>query len=220
MDRITWLGHAAFMIETKGKVVLLDPWITGNPSSPLKGPGDIKKADYVLVTHDHRDHGLDDGLEICKKHSAQLICTTEMAKKADGLGIKVTSGNLGGNIKVGALQVFFTPAIHVSAVAPCGFVLLVGGQAIYYSGDTAFFSDMEYVSRRASLDWALLPIGSVYTMGPVEASWAVRKLRPKRVIPCHYDTFDNIRQDPQVFCRLVEGLTEPVVISPGQTAQL
>ncbi len=220
MDRITWLGHAAFMLEIQEEVFLLDPWIQDNPSTPLNGLGDITRADYVLITHDHRDHGLIDGLEICQRHGAVLICTTELAKKAEGRGIEVVAGNLGGRLAIGGIQIVYTPAVHVSSVAPCGFVLLAGELAIYYSGDTAFFSDMEYIARGNPLDWALLPIGSTYTMGPTEASWAVELMRPRNVIPCHYNTFDSIRQDPKAFSELVGDLTETTIVSPGQAAPL
>lgn len=217
MGEITWLGHAAFMVEIKGRVFLFDPWIRGNPSTPLSGLADIKKADFVFVTHDHRDHGLSDGLEICENHGATLVCTTDLAKTAVGRDIKVVSGNLGGQIEIDDIEIFFTPAVHVSPVLPCGFVLVIGELAIYHAGDTAFFSDMEYIARQHQLDWAFLPIGSTYTMGPADASKAVEKLEPQKVIPCHFNTFDSIKQDPKAFNELVEGPTEVIIISPGES---
>ncbi len=217
MGKITWLGHAAFMLEIKSEVFLFDPWIRDNPATPLKGLEQIERADFVLVTHDHSDHGLDDGLEICRKLGAVLICSTELAKLTEKENIEVISGNLGGEIKIDKVRVLFTPASHASSVPPCGFVVTVEGFTVYHAGDTAFFSDMESIRRKRSLDWAFLPIGSAYTMGPVEASWAIEKLMPRRVIPCHYNTFDRIRQDPRKFEQMVKDKTNVIILSPGQS---
>lgn len=205
------------MLELEDQVFLFDPWIRGNPATPFKGIEDIERADFVLVTHEHRDHGLDDGLEICQKLGAILVCTTELAKAASGKDIEVISGNLGGEVEVGTARVFFTPAIHVSSVIPCGFVITADDFSIYHAGDTAFFSDMGLVSKKYELDWAFLPIGSVYTMGPEEASWAVEVLKPRNVIPCHYGTFDRIKQDPEQFRLRVESKANVVILSPGQS---
>lgn len=217
MGKITWLGHAAFMLEVKDRVIFFDPWIRGNPATPLKGLEDINRANLVLITHNHRDHGLDDGLEICRRLGAIMICTTELERLVSNDDIKIVSGNLGGQVQVDDLCVLFTPAFHISSVAPCGFVVMAEGLTVYHSGDTAFFSDMELIRRRYVLDWAFLPIGSVYTMGPVEASWAVERLQPRKVIPCHYNTFPRIEQDPEGFRQLVEPPTDVIILSPGQS---
>lgn len=220
MGKITWLGHATFMLEIRDNILLFDPWITGNPCTPLKNRESIERADFVLVTHDHGDHGLDDGLDICQRVGATLICTTELAKTAIDKNIEVVSGNLGGQVEIGDFKVLFTPAIHVSSVQPCGFVVATKGLTIYHAGDTAFFADMEWIGKKYILDWAFLPIGSVYTMGPMEAVWAVERLGPGKVIPCHYNTYDRIRQDPEEFKEMVGNKAEVVVLSPGQSISI
>ena len=104
---------------------------------------------------------------------------------------------------------------------PTGIVLDVGGYRIYHAGDTALFSDMRLIGD-LGLDLALLPIGDNYTMGPADAVEAIKLLRPKYVMPIHFDTFPLLAQDAGAFKRLVEESTSArvLVLKPGATAQL
>lgn len=214
--RLTWLGHAAFQLEGGGKVVLIDPWITGNPRSPLKSPADIVRADVVCVSHEHGDHGFDDAVEICRRTGAVFVSFFDLAQKAHARGVSVVGGNVGGTVPVvDGVRVSFTLAFH--AVPVVGFVVHLNGGTIYHAGDTCLFSDMRLIGEKFPLDVALLHIGGYFTMDPADAARAVELLRPKVAIPIHYGTFPPIEQDPQEFARLVGDRARVVILKPGET---
>lgn len=220
MLKITWLGHAAFqVVSEREEVVLFDPWITDNPTSPLKGVADIQKADIVCVTHDHDDHGLDDAVAICKRHEACFIGIHELAVEAEQRGVKcVIGGNLGGTVTTPTdISVTFTPAFHSSSRGtPCGFIVHLSEGPIYFSGDTAVFGDMNLLAKLYLPKVVLVPIGSTYTMGPREAAEAIRMLYPKVAIPYHFGTFPVIEQDAEEFKKLVGEAAEVKILKPGE----
>jgi len=200
MVKITFLGHAAFKIETDKYTFLVDPWIKGNPSSPYKSYKEIEKADFVLVTHDHADHGFEDAAKICKKTKATFVGVFELAQLAGKKGCSVLGGNIGGEIQKGDVKIYFTQAIHSSNIAsPCGFIIDTPEITFYHTGDTSFYSDMEYLSRLYTIDIMMLPICSNYMMGITEAVWAVEKVKPKIAIPCHYDAIPALNANPEEF---------------------
>jgi L-ascorbate metabolism protein UlaG (beta-lactamase superfamily) len=214
--RLTWLGHAAFQLEGAGKVVLIDPWITGNPRSPLKSPADIARADVVCVSHEHSDHGFEDAVEICRRTGAIFVSFFDLAQKAQARGVSTVGGNVGGTVPVvEGVRVSFTLAFH--AVPVVGFVVHVDGVNIYHAGDTCLFSDMRLIGEKFPLDVALLHIGGYFTMDPADAARAVELLHPKVAIPIHYGTFPLIDQDPREFVRLVGDRARVVILQPGQT---
>jgi L-ascorbate metabolism protein UlaG (beta-lactamase superfamily) len=212
---ITWLGHAAFQLEWAGKVVLIDPFITGNPKSPLRSPSEIERADVVCVSHEHGDHGFEDAVEICRRTGAVFVSFFDLAQKAAERGVRIVGGNVGGTVPVvEGIRVSFTLAFH--AVPVVGFVVHLDGLNIYHAGDTCLFSDMRLIGEKFPLDVALLHIGGYFTMDPADAAKAVELLRPRVVIPMHYGTFPPIEQDPQEFVRLVGERSQVVVLQPGQ----
>jgi len=217
---VTWLGHAAFMIVVNGKNLLFDPWIEGNPRSPLGSYRDIKNVDYILVSHDHRDHGLEDGAKISGTTGAAFVGVFELANRAKDLGAaKILPGNIGGIIVHKDMEIFLSSAYHSCDLGvPCGFVVRTGGTTIYHAGDTSLFRDMELIADRWNIDLALLPIGSTYTMDPYDAMRAVKLLNPKKVIPMHYNTFPQVEQDPGKFRELVHATCRNctvIVMEPG-----
>ena len=163
-DRVTirWLGHAAFILKIGGRTFVFDPWIDGNPASPLTSCEEIEDADYVLVSHDHRDHGLVDGVNICRRTGAKFVGIFELVNRAKEMGpVNALPGNLGGIISDGGVDIALVRAYHSSAVGtPCGFIVSCDGFTAYHAGDTALFSDMRLLGERWSIDLALLPIGS------------------------------------------------------------
>jgi L-ascorbate metabolism protein UlaG (beta-lactamase superfamily) len=220
---ITWLGHNAWSIEVAGTTILLDPFLNDSPTSPVKA--DAVKANYILLSHGHGDH-LGDTVAIAKRTGATVITNFEVGEwlKKKGLADdKVVGMNPGGGIQQPFGHVKFTIAHHSSSLpdgtyggVPGGFVLKFAESRVYFACDTALFLDMKMISS-GGLDLAVLPIGDLYTMGPEDSIDAIKLLNPKRIAPCHYNTFPAIRQDARAWAERVRSHTgaEPIVLEPG-----
>ncbi|MEM2880225.1 MAG: metal-dependent hydrolase [Candidatus Bathyarchaeia archaeon] len=220
MAKVTWFGHAAFQIELAGKTVLIDPWLNGNPTSPIKA-SEIGKADVVYVTHDHGDH-LGDAIDICKRTGATFVSTFELGNYAKENGVTNVMGlNIGGCVEVKGIKLHMVQAFHTSSKgAPTGVVVEGEGKTVYHAGDTGLFMDMKLIGQLYRLDLALLPIGGYYTMGVLEAAEAVKLLKPKVVIPMHYKTFPVLAQSADEFVEKVKKKvpkTKVVVLNPGES---
>jgi L-ascorbate metabolism protein UlaG (beta-lactamase superfamily) len=198
--KLTWLGHATFRIETPGgKIVIVDPWIMGNPACPEKDK-DIQKVDVLLCTHGHGDH-IGDAVEIVKKHNPKVIGIFELCGWLQKKGAKQTSPmNKGGTQTVDDIQVTMVHADHSCGIQDgdeivyggeaCGYVIeFVNGLKIYHAGDTNVFGDMHIIRELYAPDLVMLPIGDHFTMGPREAAYACNLLKAKTVIPMHFATF-------------------------------
>ena len=216
---LTWLGHSCFRIDVAGTMVLIDPFITGNPSAKVKA--DELYPDIIAVTHGHNDH-LGDTVEIAKRTGCTVVCIHELSKYLKSKDVKTEGMNIGGTVKIGDLSFTMTDARHSSSIdeagreidggRAAGFIIKAGERSVYHAGDTGLFGDMELISRLYSPDVAILPIGGRYTMGPEDAALAVEMLRPKTVVPMHYNTFGVISQDPQVFAGYVKTVSDADVI--------
>ncbi|MBS7636226.1 metal-dependent hydrolase [Candidatus Bathyarchaeota archaeon] len=220
MAEVTWLGHAAFKIEMGGKTVLIDPWLDGNPASPVKA-SEIDRADIVYVTHDHGDH-LGDAVNICKRTNATFVSTFELGNYAGESGVKDVVGlNIGGCAEVKGVKLYMVQAFHTCLRgAPTGVVVEAGSKRVYHAGDTGLFGDMKLIGQLYKLDLALLPIGGYYTMGALEAAEAVRLLKPKAVVPMHYKTFPVLAQSAEEFIKKVKRRAPKVrvaVLNPGES---
>lgn len=225
MGGITWYGHACTLVELDYIKVLIDPWVT-NPLSPYKSVEDFIKdvgnIDYIVVTHDHGDHvgNTVELLQLLKDTKLVSIyeLATELGSKA---GIdRVIGANIGGPIRLGKITAVLTPAHHSSSIGdPTGVVLIGSEGSVYHAGDTGLLAELTLLKELYNITVALLPIGGHFTMGVKEAIKATELLRPKYVIPIHYNTFDVIRADPEEFKRGVEGLgigTEVIILKPGE----
>ena len=220
MAKIRWLGHAGFEIELEGKIVLVDPWLNGNPKAACK-PSEIERADIVCVTHDHGDH-MGDSVEICKRTGAVFLGTYELASQAQKNGVKEAMGfNIGGTVNVKGINVTMVQAFHTcGSGAPTGFIIRGEGKTVYHAGDTGIFGDMKLIGEIYKPDVALLPIGDYYTMGALQASEAVKLIKPKIVVPMHYMTFPVLAQSADEFVDLVKEKTPEVrvvVLNPGES---
>jgi len=226
MVKITWLGHAAFLLEGS-KTVLIDPFISGNPSSPVR-PQDLK-PDVIAVTHGHGDH-LGDTVEIAKENNCPVVCIHELSRILTDAGINAVGMNIGGTANVRDVLFTMTPALHsadvemdgkiISAGCAAGFVVELDGVRVYHAGDTGVFYDMKLIGEIYQPDVAMLPIGGWYTMGPKEATKAVEIIKPKVVVPMHYGTFPVISTSPEEFSKLVKICcpeVEVIILKPGES---
>lgn len=227
---ITWLGHATFLITTAaGKKILVDPWTINNPACPdeLKDPGPV---DVMLITHGHFDH-IDDAVELGKTNGSTIAAIAETAGWLGKKGLTdLIDFNKGGTVSIAGCKVHMVHAVHSCGITDgdeiiyggeaCGFVIeLENGFRIYHAGDTAVFSDMALIGKLLAPDWALLPIGDHYTMGPRSAAEAIRLLGVKNVIPMHFGTFPVLTGTPEQLRKEagdVAGL-EIVELAPGKT---
>lgn len=215
MMTFNYYGHACFLIDTGKEKLLFEPFLTGNDKAAIAA-GDVS-CDYILLSHAHADH-LGDADSIAARTGAAVIAIPEVI----GLFSKEVTHfypmNLGGTVKLPFGKVTMVPALHSSGVAggvACGFLIqFTSGVNVYYAGDTALFGDMKLIGEKADIDYAVLPIGDNYTMGPEDAVKAAQLLQAKRVIPVHYNTWPVIGQDPAAFEAMAEESGVAVHIVP------
>lgn len=224
MVKLTYYSHDCWEIESEGKKIIIDPFITDNPLAPVKA-SDIK-VDAILVTHGHGDH-LGDAVEISRSCQAPIIGVFELVSYVTSKGATGHPLHIGGGFQFDFGHVKATIAHHGSGAPdgsylgnPCGFVITTGGKKIYHSGDTGLFLDMKLIGEMNPLDAALLPIGDNFTMGIDDAVKAVEFLKPKIAIPMHYDTFDVIKADPNEFVKKIKPPAKGIVMSPGSNLEL
>lgn len=219
MATIRWLSHAAFEIIHDKKIVLIDPYLTGNPLAPVRA-SEISKADIVCVTHDHHDH-LGDAIDICKRTGATFVGIGELSQYAQSEGVKSVVGmNIGGTVEVKGIKISMVQALH-SAIrgSPVGFVINLDGTKIYHAGDTALFSDMKIIGQLYEPKLACLPIGGHYTAGPKEAAEAARLINSKVVIPMHYMGSPVLAKSADEFVSIVKEKNPGIkvaVLKPGE----
>src|SRR3984885_12816736 len=225
--KITWLGHATFRVETPGgKIILIDPWVMGNPACPTT-ERKVKKVDIMLCTHGHFDH-IGDAVEIANQHNPKVVGIPEMCGWLEKKGVKQVLGmNKGGTQTVDDIKVTMVHADHSCGIQDgdeliyggeaCGYVVeFANGLKIYHAGDANVFGDMAIIRELYAPEIAMLPIGDHYTMGPREAAYACNLLKPKYVIPMHFGTFPALIGTPNALHKLVPGI-EIVEMTPGET---
>lgn len=225
--KISYHGHSVVKIETGGKTILIDPFITGNGNTDLKA--DEVYADVILLSHGHNDH-VGDTVALAKKHDALVIAPFELASFLGRAGINSHPMHIGGAHVFDFGTVKLTQAFHGSSYEtedgqiiytgmPSGILFKAEGKTIYHAGDTALFSDMKMIGERNEIDVAFLPIGDNFTMGPEDAATAAVWLRAKTVVPIHYNTFPLIEQDPIKFVNLLPAGVGKV-LNPGESFEI
>ncbi|HEY3474034.1 MAG TPA: metal-dependent hydrolase [Anaerolineales bacterium] len=224
--KLTWYGHAALGLETDGHKIVVDPYLSENPAASISP--DAVEADFILISHGHDDH-LGDSVAIAQRTKALVISVNEIALWFGNQGIESHGQHIGGGYKYPFGYLKLTLALHGSELPdgssggnPCGFLLTTNdGKKIYMAQDTGLFGDMKLIGEE-EIDLALVPIGDNFTMGPDDALRAVKLVRPKVVIPIHYNTFDLIAQDADAWAERVrqETDTQAVVLKPGESYSL
>jgi L-ascorbate metabolism protein UlaG (beta-lactamase superfamily) len=223
---VTWLGHAAFRVDSpNGKRVYVDPWLD-NPKAP-EGEKEPERVDVVAVTHGHDDH-VGSAVDISKKFSPEIIAMIELKSWLGDQGANVgemPGANKGGTVDVDGIKFTMVNAFHSGSTPdggyggePCGIVITFeNGTAVYFAGDTCVFGDMQLIGRIYRPDVAVLPIGGHFTMDPREAGVALELLGARQCIPCHYGTFPLLAGTPDELRQHAPDGVEILEMQPGQT---
>ncbi|MBK3493586.1 metal-dependent hydrolase [Viridibacillus sp. YIM B01967] len=225
--KISYHGHSIVKIQVNGYTILIDPFIKGNQLTDLKV--EDQKPDVILLTHGHNDH-VGDTVEIAIAADALVVAPYELANYLSWQGVKTHPMHIGGSYVFDFGKVKLTQAFHGSSYTtedneiiytgmPSGILFFAEGKTIFHAGDTALFSDMKLIGERHPIDVAFLPIGDNFTMGPEDAACAAAFLKPKMVVPVHYNTFPLIVQDPHNFAEIVS-TTEVIVMNPGDELEV
>lgn len=233
--RITWLGHATFLLTgPDGETVLVDPFVVSNPSCPEKLQS-FSRLDVIAITHGHLDH-MADAAQIYHQHQPVVVAIVEVAVWLRGQGIPpeaVTEMNKGGTVDVGGVKITMVDANHSAGIVegdqmlyggePAGLIFTFSnGTRVYHAGDTNVFSDMQLIGELYHPDIALLPIGDHYTMGPFEAAKACELLAVPRVVPMHYGTWPILVGTPAQLrqeCAQRGVNVEVMALEPGDTLE-
>ncbi|MBZ0178586.1 MAG: metal-dependent hydrolase [Melioribacteraceae bacterium] len=224
--KLRYFSHSAFQITSdSGKIILIDPFITGNPTSPVKA--EELKADFIILTHAHGDH-IGDAFSIADKEKTLFICVNELANYCADKGFKAHNMHIGGGYNFEFGRVKFTIAHHGSLTPdnhyggePAGVIISMDGKTIYHTGDTGLFLDMKLIGEINKIDYMMLPIGDNFTMGISDAVKAVEFVNPAVAIPIHYNTFPVIEADPYEFKSKVEAIgKKAMVLEFGQEIEL
>lgn len=225
MLRLTYHGHSAFSVADGKHSIIIDPFLDGNPVANVNA-SDIN-VDYIVVTHAHGDH-LGDAIPIAKRCNALIIANNEIAEYVKGKGAKAHNMHIGGTVRLPFGWVKLTIAHHGSVTPdgvyggnPAGALVHIDGKTVYHTGDTGLFYDMKMIGEMTPVDVMLCPIGDNYTMGITDAVKAVEFVKPKLVIPMHYNTWPVIAANPEEFVQRVASMgTKGKVLKFGESLEV
>jgi L-ascorbate metabolism protein UlaG (beta-lactamase superfamily) len=219
-NTIQYIGHSAFYINTNTNGILIDPFISQNPSAVFNTNNKISD---IFVTHGHADH-LGDAIPLSKQHNAPITTIFELANYCARNNAIANPINFGGKINYEWGNAIFLPAFHSNsspdgqyAGMPASILFEINGTKIYHAGDTCLNTEMKMIGELYSPDIALLPIGSVYTMDIDHAVLAAKWLNAKKVIPMHYNTFGAINVNIKEFEEKIKSQNiQPIILKSGE----
>ncbi|MDX1521496.1 MAG: metal-dependent hydrolase [Anaerolineae bacterium] len=224
--KYTYIGHGTHSLEIGGKMVLVDPFFTSNPSTEVTA--DSVNPDFILVSHGHFDH-VEDVVAIAQRTGATVISNFEIVDWVQKQGIeKAHPQHIGGGFNHDFGHLKLTIAHHGSGLPdgsnggnPAGLLISAEGKKIYLACDTGLFLDMQLYGEEG-IDLFVTPIGDNFTMGPDDALRAVKLVKPKVVVPCHYNTWPPIVQDGDAWAARVEAETDAKAhaLKPGESLDI
>lgn len=226
--KLSWLGHSGFRIEIEDKVLLLDPWLSGNPMFDAERRAEaIAGATHVLLTHGHGDHSADT-VAIAQELGIPVVGIYDLMTHWQGKhGIEVVGFNKGGTVRLGDVAITMVSATHSSSYAgsegpvycgtEAGYMIAGEGRTIYVSGDTDVMADMAIFEDLHHPEIGILCAGGHFTMDMKRAAYAARKFFDFQVvIPCHYRTFPLLEQSADALAAALPGVRviEPQLLEP------
>ena len=224
--KITWFGHSAFALEAGGKKLLIDPFLSGNPTFNAGAEGAAAKARYeaaiagtthVVLTHGHNDH-VGDVIDICRRHKPVVFSNYDLGvwlmgkigNGGDGAAFELM--NSGGTVESAGVSVTLTKADHSSGEIENGnaqalglpngaIIRMPGAPVVWHLGDTDIYSDMKLFNDLHKPEVVCIPIGDRFTMGPRTAAYAATHFltHARTLLPCHWGTFGLLTGTPEAF---------------------
>lgn len=223
--KIIYHGHSFVQIENNNYSILIDPFVTGNPTAITNI--DNLKCNFVILTHGHGDH-ISDAIAIAKKYRAKVISSFEIANYAGKFEVGAHPLGIGGGYNFPFGRVKLTIAHHSSSFPdgsyagnPAGVIITTDGKTIYHAGDTGLFYDMKLIGEMHKIDCAFLPIGDNFTMGIDDAVKAAEFINAEITVPIHFNTFDIIKANPEDFKKKVESIGKKCrIINIGDSIEI
>jgi L-ascorbate metabolism protein UlaG (beta-lactamase superfamily) len=222
--KITWFGHSAFRLDFADKVVLIDPFFTGNPAFDGSRDPAAEGATHILITHGHGDH-VGDAVEIAKATGAKVVTNFDLCMYLARQGLQnFDPMNTGGTTDQGGFTVTLVRADHSAGLVETGvnfplgsangvIVKAPGEPTVYHMGDTDIFGDMGLINEIHQPNVAMVPIGDRFTMGPDVAALAVQRyFKLQAAIPCHYGSFPFIEPNADRFVAAMDGKGTQVIV--------
>ncbi|MEO0912163.1 MAG: metal-dependent hydrolase [Pseudomonadota bacterium] len=205
--KLTWLGHSGFRVEIADQVLLIDPWLTGNPMFEGQDrAAAIAGATAILITHAHFDHA-GEAVALSRETGAPLVGIFDLMEYWETTEkVKTVKFHKGGTVELGSVAVTLVNAVHSSTLdgpdgfkvagSEAGFMIAGEGHTIYVSGDTDVTADMGIFEALHQPDIGILCVGGHFTMDQRRAAYAAKTFfNFKTIVPCHYKTFPMLAQD-------------------------
>lgn len=222
--KVTWFGHSVFRLDFADRVVLIDPFFTGNPAFEGDRGKAVEGATHILITHGHGDH-VGDAIAIASETGATVVTNYDLCMWLASQGLKTFDPmNTGGTTDQGGFTVTLVRADHSAGMSdagitfplgyPNGIVVKAPGEpTVYHMGDTDVFGDMALIAELHRPEVLIVPIGDRFTMGSDTAAFAVKRFfKPTAVIPCHYGSFPVLEPTADRFVAAMAGSGLQVIV--------
>ncbi len=227
MVEVQYFGHSFFRVGFPQRNVLIDPFIDCNKNNDFErlikcsiASKDLKDIATILITHEHFDHFDKAAVEdIVARENCSVVAHDHILQDLSIPSRFKFSIKMNQEITLRNMSITALPAHHPTAFYPLSFLLACEKESVFHAGDTGLMNGFNEIKP----DVALLPIGGTYTMDCVDAVRAVKTMKPKYVIPMHFNTFKVIQQDPAEFKQRIERSvlkTKALLLKPGQKVRI